>query len=182
MSHILIAEVKTCSPFGWESKESWGALFDLANESGDWLSIHTDPRWGGSFHHLYRARKKTGKPILAKGVHESDEEIRAAFGCGADYVLVVGRVPPSDLVANCILEPSSLRQMNLMPSTSKMVWNTRDLRTGAFKSETFSDARRIRQAGWLCQASNLRSRHDVHSTADAVLVGTHLRKFLKSYT
>lgn len=182
MSHILIAEVKTCSPFGWESKDSWGSLFELANHAGDWLSIHTDPRWGGSFQHLYRARKRTSKPVLAKGIHESDEEIRAAIGCGADYVLVVGRVPPPDLLPKCILEPTSLSQLNTMPSQSKIVWNSRDLTTGGFKSESFADARVVHGVGWLCQASNIRTRQDVHPRADAILVGTHLRAFLKSHT
>jgi indole-3-glycerol phosphate synthase len=181
MSHILIAEVKTCSPFGWESRESWDALFHLASEAGDWLSIHTDPRWGGSFQHLYRARKQTNKPILAKGLHETDDEIRAALGCGADYVLVVGRVPPYDLMPKCILEPNSLRQLNVMPSRHRVVWNSRDLTTGGWKKESFQDARRIHGAGWLCQASNIRSRHDVNPKAEAILVGSHLRQFLKSH-
>jgi indole-3-glycerol phosphate synthase len=182
MSHILIAEVKTCSPFGWESTESWDALFELANESGDWLSIHTDPRWGGSFQALYKARKMTNKPVLAKGLHEADDEIRAALGCGADYVLVVGRVPPADLLPKCILEPNTLRQLNLMPSRARMVWNSRDLATGGWKRETFADARIMHGAGWLCQASNIKTRHDVDPKADAILVGTYLREFLRSHT
>jgi hypothetical protein len=181
MSYLFIAEVKTCSPFGWESKESWEALFEVANESADWLSIHTDMRWGGSFQHLYKARKKTAKPILAKGLHETDDEVRAALGCGADYVLVVGRVPGHDLLPKCILEPTSLRQLNMFPSTARAMWNSRDLATGGLKRETFSDARLIHQR-WLCQASNIRTRHDVDYRADAIVVGTYLREFLKSHT
>ncbi len=182
MSRTFIAEVKTCSPFGWESDESWDALFELAASSGDWLSIHTDPRWGGSFQHLYRARKMTSKPVLAKGIHETDDEIRAAIGCGADYVLVVGRLPPTELRPQCILEPLSLRQLNLMPSRDRVVWNTRDLATGGHKKESFSDARIVHGAGWLCQASNIRTKDDVDPRADAILVGTHLRRFLESHT
>ena len=62
----LIAEVKTASPFGWSSNRSWEELFDLANQYGDIISIHTDSRWGGSFDLLKQARQQTTKPILAK--------------------------------------------------------------------------------------------------------------------
>lgn len=89
---ILIAEVKTQSPFGFRSALSLQELFDLANRHGDIISVHTDMRWGGSFDLLRKARKLTTKPILAKGIHETDEEIEQAFASGANFVLVVGRI------------------------------------------------------------------------------------------
>ena len=66
----IIAEVKTHSPFGYTSEKSWDELFAVANEIRDILSIHTDPRWGGSFELLEKARSRTNKPILAKGIHD----------------------------------------------------------------------------------------------------------------
>ncbi len=60
-----------------------------------------------------------------------------------------------------------------------MVWNSRDLLTGKLKDETFEQARKIWK-GWLCQASNIKSIHDIKEGANAVLVGTHLRDFVNS--
>ncbi len=173
----LIAEVKTMSPFGWKSSESWDDLFSLANTYGDMLSIHTDARWGGSFEILKRARSLTTKPILAKGIHVSDEEVRRAIEeCGADWVLVVGRIP-TIYTMRCIIEPYTLEELAHIPNSMRALWNSRDLATGGIKKETISEARKI-YSGWLCQASNIKIRSDVDPSADAILVGTHLNEFL----
>ncbi len=100
----FIAEVKTKSPFGFASNKSWHELFDIANLHGDIISIHTNPFWGGSFDLLKIARDMTTKPILAKGLHENDENIKTALDLGADYVLVVGRIPEI-CQDKCIVEP-----------------------------------------------------------------------------
>ena len=89
----IIAEVKTKSPFGYVSGKDWAELFEIANIIGDIVSIHTDPRWGGSMELVKKARNLTSKPILAKGIHKSDDEIRQCLEAGADFVLVVGRIP-----------------------------------------------------------------------------------------
>ena len=52
----IIAEVKTQSPFGFRSQKSWDELFVIADSVGDMLSVHTDPRWGGSFDLIRRAK------------------------------------------------------------------------------------------------------------------------------
>lgn len=90
---IVIAEVKTCSPSGYKSDKSWRELFELANGVGDIISVHTDQRWDGSFELIAKAKKLTSKPVLAKGIHDSDVQVQAALRHGADYVLVVGRLP-----------------------------------------------------------------------------------------
>jgi indole-3-glycerol phosphate synthase len=176
----IIAEVKTDSPFGYRSSESWKDLFDLAVSVGDIVSIHTDPRWGGSFELLRKARRLTSIPILAKGIHATDAEVEEAIAAGAEYVLVVGRVPRVHK-ERCLIEPYTLRELSTLPADARAVWNSRDLGTGGMKDEMFDDARKIWK-GWLCQASNIRTVADIEDGADAVLVGTHLRSFAESLT
>jgi indole-3-glycerol phosphate synthase len=174
----IIAEVKTHSPFGWEAGESWEELFELAERVGDIISIHTDARWHGSFELLAKARARTHKPILAKGIHATDAEVVRALEAGADYVLVVGRVPGMHL-AQCMVEPNTLTELAALPTAVKAVWNSRDLATGGRKPDNFAAARKV-FGGWLCQASNIRTVRDVDERADAVLVGSHLRQFADS--
>jgi indole-3-glycerol phosphate synthase len=171
----FIAEVKTASPFGWRSEKSWGELFEIANQYGDWISVHTDPRWDGSFELVAKARKLTDKPILAKGIHADDADIRKALDAGADWLLVVGRAPEVH-PEQCLIEVITVADFQTLPAGTKAVWNSRDLATGGPKSETFADARAAWD-GWLCQASNIRTPDDVASGADAILVGTHLPEF-----
>lgn len=174
----IIAEVKTQSPFGWTSDKSWDELFEIAETIGDMLSIHTDKRWGGSFDLLKRARSLTDKPILAKGIHETDDEVIQAFAAGADYVLVVGRIPKIQK-EKCLIEPYTLTELKTLPTELKAVWNSRDLKTGGLKQETFAEARGV-FSGWLCQASNIKTVADINSDANAVLVGTHIEQFSQS--
>lgn len=177
----LIAEVKTMSPFGWKSDQTWEQLFNIANESSktDILSIHTDPSWGGSMELIAKARKRTTKPILAKGIHENDSLVAEALSAGASYVLVVGRIPNTNREL-CLIEPWDLEDLRTLPQSAKAVWNSRDLRnSGKRKTETFAQARSI-FPGWLCQASNIKTVNDIEPGANAVLVGQHLPGFLKS--
>ena len=182
-SVTIIAEIKTKSPFGYASEKKWEDIFVLAEKVGDIISIHTDPRWGGSFDLIRTARALTKKPILAKGIHAEDGYIKMALEAGADFVLVVGRIPPAGVIdlSRCLLEPASFEQMKIWAAdpaliAAKIVWNSRDLATGGPKEESFKDARAI-FPGWLCQASNIRTIADIDPTADAVLVGTHLADF-----
>lgn len=177
---IVIAEVKTQSPFGYRSENSWDELFEIAQEVGDWISVHTDPRWGGSFDLLTKATGK--RPVLAKGIHESDDDIRRALDMGADYVLVVGRIPPDTFLNKCLLEPRSYRELESIPHDVKAVWNSRDLDTGLKKDwKTAGDFDIARQgwSGWLCQASFINSNVDVNPGADAILVGQGLINIAK---
>lgn len=174
----IIAEVKTKSPFGYQSEKSWDELFAVASEVGDIISIHTNERWGGSFDLIRKAKGLTKKPILAKGIHATDIEVQQAIDAGADYVLVVGRIP-SVHVDKCLIEPRTLDELKTIPVDSKVVWNTRDLSHGGAKKETFEEARNI-FTGWLCQASNIKTVTDIKETADAILVGTHLIEFAES--
>lgn len=178
----IIAEVKTKSPFGWSSDKTWGELLLIAEPVADILSIHTDSRWGGSFDLIKKAKKLSSKPILAKGVHASDEEVRKAIEAGADYVLVLGRIPQVHQ-KQCLIEPLSLEELQHIPESYKIVWNSRDLETGGLKQEIFAEARNI-FPGWLCQASNIKTVDDIEAGADAVLVGTNIQEFgdsLKSH-
>ncbi|MEK7184721.1 MAG: hypothetical protein AAB683_01115 [Patescibacteria group bacterium] len=174
----IIAEVKTISPFGYSSKKTWNELFEVANKIGDIISIHTDPRWGGSFELLRKARSLTNKPLLAKGIHETDEDIQRAIDCGANFVLVVGRIPKIYL-EKCLIEPLTISELKIIPENLKTVWNARDLKDGSVKKETFADARKA-FGGWLCQASHIKTIKDIEDGADAILVGTNLLEFTNS--
>lgn len=177
----LIAEVKTQSPFGFKSDKSWDELFQIANAYGDIISIHTDPRWGGLFELIKKAKSLTEKPILAKGIHETDDLLVKAFEAGADYALVVGRIPnlSESFRKRLLIEPHTLDGLKSIPPDLKVVWNSRDLNTGGLKKETFSEARKV-FSGWLCQASNIKTIADVNGEADAILVGSNLESFVAS--
>lgn len=177
MKPLLIAEVKTLSPFGFQSQKSWDELFEIANRYGDWISVHTDARWGGSFELIAKARSLTKKPILAKGVHSTDADLVKAFTAGADYALVVGRIPNISL-DNILLEPCSLSELTNLPTNVKVVWNARNLKTGKPKDETVADARNACGC-WLCQASMISCEQDISPGVDAVLVGENLEEFVK---
>lgn len=174
----IIAEVKTQSPFGYVSDKSWNELFEIANKIGDIISIHTDPRWGGSFELLQKARLLTDKPILAKGIHESDSDIQRAIDIGANWVLVVGRVPLI-YAERCLIEPRTIEELRIVPKNLRAVWNARDLKDGSAKKETFADARKVFD-GWLCQASHIKTVVDIGEGANAILVGANLIEFAKS--
>ncbi len=174
----IIAEVKTKSPFGFKSNRTWEELFKIAESAGDIIAVHTDPRWGGSFNLIKRARKLTSKPILAKGIHPTDEDVAKAIDKGADYVLVVGRVPKV-FQEKCFIEPLNLEELSKLPKELKIVWNLRDLSNGELKKETFEQARMIWK-GWLCQASFIKSVKDIKDGANAVIVGTRLEEFAES--
>ncbi|MEA2715652.1 MAG: Indole-3-glycerol phosphate synthase [Candidatus Parcubacteria bacterium] len=175
---VIIAEVKTESPFGFKSDLSWDQLFRLAETVGDMISVHTDKRWGGSFDLIDKAKRLTDKPILAKGIHRTDGEIERALECGANFVLVVGRLPGVHR-EKCMVEPQSLAELKLIPKAVKTVWNSRNLSDGSLKKETFKQAREIFN-GWLCQASNIKTVRDIDGGADAVLVGANLATFAES--
>jgi indole-3-glycerol phosphate synthase len=168
---IFIAEVKTKSPFGFVSPYSWDMLFSVANAYGDWISIHTQREFGGSYEFLTRAHSCTDKPILAKQMSRTDDDIKKAFDFGASMVLVVGGRYYDH--PNCLFEPNSLDQLKNYPKDAKIVWNARDLMTGRAKLETIQEARKL-WPGWLCQASHIQSPEDIHTGVEAILVGEHL--------
>ena len=79
----IIAEVKTQSPFGWKSPHRFERLLEIAVRTGDVIAVPTDPRWGGSFELLKKAAELVReKPILAKGIHPSDDDVRRALDAG----------------------------------------------------------------------------------------------------
>lgn len=147
---IQIAEAKKKSP--WEGTISYLPMEDLikkAIEQGDWISIHTEEPWGGSIETLKMARGMTDKPIMAKGIHRTNESIEIAFKAGADYVLCVGRMAPYD---NIIVEPASLADVKTFSSAKMLMWNRRDLSNGHARKFSWDLARKLR-TGWMGCAS-----------------------------
>lgn len=174
---LVIAEVKTESPFGFKSPHGWRTLLQDAVDVGDVVSIHVDPEWGGSLDLLHEARGKTDLPILAKGFHRTDDEIYESLGAGAQLVLVVGRIPWWKLLPFCLVEPLTIADAKSLPKDTRIVWNQRNVFTGEPKAETFEEARAALDHLWMCQASFVKTIDDVSVHASAVLVGQHLPEF-----
>jgi indole-3-glycerol phosphate synthase len=195
MKPTFIAEVKTKSPFGYESNKTWFQLFDIAAKYGDFLSIHTSPLWGGSYDLLYLAKQKTKKPILAKGLHLFKEDIEKAFDYGADYVMTYDQIHNlpfnSDKLFCEVRNKKSLENLlknrdayhkkyNGITNNPKIIWNQRDLENGLPKIVDFNEIREDFPNEYLCQASMIETIEDVDMKADAFIVGQNLETFVKT--
>lgn len=176
---IFIAEIKVQSPFGFRSRYSFAALMELAIKYGDWISVHTHPLWGGGPEAVQFVRRYTNKIILAKGIHETDEEIIKMLDCGADRVLAVDRypaLPPEQLLLEFHnLDDITATRANLHTDGYSFVYNSRDLRTGNPKKDNWNEYRK--QCKWLCQASGITHPNEVKKDADAFIVGERLVSF-----
>lgn len=171
---IIIGDTKIRSPFKKEPSEHvWRDRLVFAIEYADWIAVHTDTRWGGSPDLIRLAKIATDKPILAKGIHTTDKEVEELIQLGADYVLVVGRIPADHLIDKCIMEVTCLDEFSYFRPDAKLAWNARNLVNGLPKVNTFGEARE-HWSGWLCQASMIKCQHDIYSDADAIMVGEHL--------
>lgn len=190
-SPIFIAEIKTHSMFGFTAKYSRSKLTDVALRYGDWISVHTDPRFGGSFDDIYMLRKETKKPILAKGFHCSNDSVKKALDMGADYVLVVDRLCGSLLnfpfTDKILFELSNLINIEKVSydfiDFGKFVYNGRDLRTGLGKKSISNYSKYRDIFKWVCGASLLKSPKDVqmyYPDCDAFIVGSNLIEFCKN--
>lgn len=186
MKPLFIAEVKTCSPFGFKSDRSWDDLLAIAMEHGDAIAVHTNAEWGGWFGGIAAAANflrrfhSPRKLLIAKGIHILDSEIELALASGANLVTVVGRRPPAHLAPVCIWEPECLHDITYASDhTQKIMWNARDLATGKPKRESFDTARWTHK-GWLMQASFIAAPEDVHPKANAFIVGEHLPTFVEA--
>jgi len=174
----IIAEVKTKSPFGFVSLYAEQVLFNVADQIGNIISIHTNRRWGGSMDLITKYHTQTNKPILAKGIHGTDQEVEQALRYGASYVLVVGRIPDKSLWPWIMYEPLNLAQLKDTPPELKVVWNSRNLTDGSLKIESFAEARAL-FPGWLCQASNIKYPNDILPGAEAIIIGQNLVHYYK---
>ena len=184
---FFIAEVKTISPYGFKSNYTEQQLFSMALRSdSNVISIHTDPLWGygESIHRHTTLAHNNGKKVLAKGLHESDEEIDWLLtSAKVDYVLVVGRIPAKKYLSRCILEPITGNQTEEMAKISNkiagVVMNARDLYTG----EILSVGYKYETTGYKCpiiQASGIETVKDIQKWADGYIVGEHLPGFIIS--
>lgn len=188
---IFIAEVKVMSKFGFTSEYDYSTLLEMAIEHGDMISIHTSGEFGGSMAALRLARKlasenwRSTKSVIAKGFHKTDDEIDECIDNGANFVLVVNRIPHVDLHDFCIIEVSDFDQFlkwsDEYPSL-KYLHNRRDIHKSGMLSghDSFIEWRLARTNVWLCQASGIRSKLDVHDSSDAFIVGSYLSEFCKS--
>jgi indole-3-glycerol phosphate synthase len=190
---IFIAEIKTQSPFGFKARRNFASLMRIAIQYGDWISVHDNALWGGDFETISFVRNNTKKPILAKGFHSTDDDIKRALDHGADYVLVVDRVPEDYYLHDkCLFEWSSFEtfhkhaQENMNRCFEKVVYNSRDLKTGEVKDvneiQSFIDYRVpttvSKQKLWVCQASNIVNKQQIKEGVSAYIVGESLAEFV----
>lgn len=202
VSPIFIAEVKTQSPYGYKSDHSWIELLKIADKYGDWISIHTNPLWGGSFEAISLAKKITNKPILAKGLHHTYNEMEQCYKNGADFCLVEGGFYPFsgyknagdilyevsyELMDNTIKYIKQYNKSKLFfqkekhLNNLKLVYNARDLKTGQLKENHKEKLEKHINLGvWICQASGIKSIKDVHPKVNAFIVGENLVEFCKT--
>lgn len=198
---IFIAEVKTASPFDagrmrdWPQRRSFHDLAELAVKHGDWISVHTNPLWGGCFEAIEYVRRLTDKPILAKGIHGRNDDIMRAFDCGANYVLCVDRAiwgfDEEHIFRNYqngIGIIHELSRLDVVPAEfidwanlrgKRFLYNRRDLRTGLHRSDhVWADFRA--KCKWLGGASTIHVPKNVEQLfpgCDAFIVGSHLPLF-----
>ena len=190
---IFIAEIKTKSPFGFKSKNSFMELMEYACEYGDWVSVHTNSLWGGDFAHIEFVRSFTSKPILAKGLHTTADSVLKAFEAGANFVLTTNShlgtaASPRndwfklDAYKDRILfetEASKAKcdiDFNSFFKSRRYVANSRDLKTG--KTKGYRELDEFLNLGvWVCQASNIMTPKDVDKRANAFIVGQNLPDF-----
>lgn len=183
---IFIAEIKQKSLFGFQSKYSRNALIDTALEYGDWISVHTDPRFGGSFDDIYLIKQETNKPILAKGFHTHIDDIKKCFDRGATYVLTIRPVRyilshcnPYNCLEYMLFETNDIIELN---NKLKFVYNGRDLRTGLGKKYIGDYHEFRKKCKWLCGASLIKKPSDIeiyYPKCDAFIVGENLIEFCK---
>ena len=198
MKPIFIAEIKTQSPFGFKSTKTFGELMDIACHYGDWVSVHTNALWGGDFEAISFVRRNTNKPILAKGLHASDDDVLRAIDHGADYVLVVDR----NFGGNASYHKQVIYERNSsdfalthngrgIPLTAlvnqendggvkhKYLVNSRNLSTGMQKSNYKEELDAYLKANvWVCQGSGITCPLDVNPRVNAFVVGEHLSEFV----
>lgn len=200
MKQTFIAEIKTRSPFGFKSNYDSYSLQMMAMEHGDMISIHVDPLWGGNVGYIGYMKKqlrdnRIHKPLIAKGLHLSDQSIEESIKYGADYVTVVGRIPTSKyLLPKCILEPLpdyGLPYQDFVHSTlDKMIetepygiiFNSRNLFDGSLNYWDYESLKlRISDISKninLIQASGIKSMSTVHPLFNSYIVGENLPRFI----
>lgn len=172
---LIVAEIKQRSPYGWVNSLWWERQLDLCEEVGDIISAHTDELWGGSLFHLAAVRRKTSKPILAKGFHPTVAHVKQALEVldpSTDWVLTVGWDGGS-LRGRCWYEVESLDDLRHAHPDQRCVWNARNPRTGERRMPSALEATVV-WGGWLCQASLIRGPQDVVPSVDAILIGEGL--------
>jgi len=185
MKPIFIAEIKTQSPHGFKSPYSFIELMETAIEYGDWISVHDNALWGGDYETISFVRKYTRKPILAKGLHTTEESIQRALDHGADKVLIVGDRFEGNFPPDSILREIENKNPKNTWSGGK-VWkqiviNSRNLRTGEVVKDADKQIDVFKKEGFeVFQASNIKSRKDIHPNVNGFIVGTHLMNFVKN--
>lgn len=140
---MLIADLKTKSPFGFYSKFSELDLLDLARRKATAVCVPLDSNWGGSTDYLNTVSMLTNATIIARITRPTNREIHNALSIGAEFVLSVGTLPTKSLQPYCFLESTSLEELKQFKSKNHDcvydVYNPTNSITGKLKEFTFND-------------------------------------------
>lgn len=184
MKKIFIAEIKTKSPFGYQSPHSFTKLMDVALEYGDWISVHDNALWGGDSECISFVRKYTNKPILAKGFHSTRESIQRALDHGADKVLTFENFDghfSADTIVREIETKHPKNTWGLSSGYVQIIINSRNLKNGNLINGFEKQITSFKEMGFkVFHASNIKTKQDVHPDADGFIVGTNLIEFVKT--
>jgi indole-3-glycerol phosphate synthase len=187
-SQLFIGEIKTMSPFNFKSPYSFNELMNLCIDDSriDWISVHTGAIFGGDLESISYVQNFANKPILAKGIHGTDKFLRETINRGAEYALIVNRVPDFNEIdlQRCLFEMDIDFARDIAADYSKnnlkFVWNARDLKTGHFKPiEQLKPFLELENA-WICQASGIKNIDNIHPDVSSFIVGENLVDFVKS--
>lgn len=174
----VVAEIKRRSPYGWVNPLPWECQLAICEEIGDIISVHTSELWGGGWLHLEAVRRRTKKPILAKGFHPCEADVKCSLDCGAEKVLTVGW-DGGQYRDRCWFEVETRDQLINAPKGGWIVLNARNPRTGEARTSLDLKPGKVvssvdSMGHWICQASGIKGPEDVAEGVDAILIGQGL--------
>jgi len=174
----LIPEVLTHSPDGYDTQLCWEKLFAFACRISNVVAVNTDELWGGSLDRVRQAKRITNVTIVAKGMFNTDDEIRTTLDAGADRVVVPGRVPPFPLRTFCWIAPLGLNEVcRMLTDYDVVVGSSHDPFDGTPKPNELEQVSNLPHFR-LVQDGLIKSPADIHPAADMYFVGRHLEEFV----
>lgn len=191
----VIAEIKRSSPSHGEFGVDVDVLLKAYEDAGvDALSILADRHFGMSPDDFVSLAARTDKPILWKDFILTSDQIRYAWECGADAVLLIASFlserelmelsSHAELLGmDVLIEGHNAADLKKIPRSAKIVGiNNRDLSSREYATDTETSARLLTEvdpSALRVAESGYSSPEEVPKGFDAVLIGAGMiRKFL----